>query len=277
MKLVALALVAWSLTGGAAVESADSAADRVARALEGSGGDIPAQARILSGLAWTDPGVPDAVRVEARTKLVQYGELGIPAIREVLRTSVAASADATAALLEARKVVPSGIPVEFLPALDEALWFGSEEAKRLVIPYLASSSTLLNVLPMIDAAEEYPGLKPMVVHAVGVSGNPRGRFWLDGLLHGSDPELRSGAAEALTKLGNEGFGVLRAALEDSSAAVRRAAMEALLPLSSPAELPDLNRFLETYGSADPELAAAVRTRISELELLRHSGAARPPS
>lgn len=268
---------AWLLTFVAAcAAAAASPADVVAEALRGQGGDIPAQARTLASLAWTKPDVPAAVRVEARGQLVGYGDHGIPAIREVIRTDVGASGDAVAALIEARAHVPSGIPIDFFVALDEALWFGSEEAKRLAIPYLASNSSAFNVLPMIDAAEEYPALTSMVAYAIGVSRNPRGRFWLDGVLHGTRADAREEAARSLALLGTDGVALLRAALDDRDPAVRRAAMDALLPLASPVELPELYRFLETHGAADPPLADRVRARTAELELLRHGGSSGPP-
>jgi HEAT repeat protein len=229
--------------------------------------DILDQAEVLASLAWPDDpdSVPPLVREEARAMLIPYRDRAVPAIRAVVRSSEVHSGDAMAAMVEARMAMESGLPTDYYSALDEALWFGSREARRVAMIELARFRTVPNILAVMDAAEEDPALRPTAISTLAALRSDRARFWLAKFLNGEDPELRDASAAALATIGGRALAPLKEAASAEDAGLRGVAVRALLPATTPEDLTALYEYLAGFPDDPPELLGAARERALELE------------
>lgn len=230
--------------------------------------EIPAQARALARLAWPPGGDPDpgsAVREIARARLIDYGRHGVAAVHEVVRTQPADSADALAAFVEIRAGYEVGLPPNYLAVFDDALWFGSREARRLAMQELGAYGRAMNFLAIVDAAEEDPELTAVAVHTLGRLGNERARFWLSRQMSHQDADLRVSAAMALASIGGAALDPLASGTKSDDPAFRAMCVRALVPVAGPEQLTTLYEYLGTHEADDETLAAMVRERALALE------------
>lgn len=242
---------------------------------------IPAQADALADLAWPASGeqVDPGVREEARAMLIGFGEVGLPAIRRKIGTRREHSGDATLALIQAKSRIEVGLPLDYMPALEEAVWFGSREARIAAIQEMARYDYPVLILPMIDAAIEDPVLVPVVVDALGAVGDDRARFYLEGLLRGDDPALRERAARALASIRGRALDPLKSASRSDDRELREVAISALTDVAGPEELTALYEYVAGFPEDDPALIERVRTKAAKLEGLLdayHSSQAASP-
>jgi hypothetical protein len=228
---------------------------------------IPKQAEALALLAWPDEGPVDfAVSCAARDRLVKFGHHALPALRAALtRVDPLYSADVTSAFIAARWWVPYGEPPDYLPGLVDALWYGSPEAQRLAMLAVRIFQFPPAVTAIIDAVEATPALTPVAAAALERMRDPRGRFLLQSVLVAGPDRWRPDAAQALSVLGPEGLEILRESVVAEDPAVRRAALDALLPVAQPDDLTRLYEYLDRHGDEDPELARHIRARAVEIE------------
>lgn len=227
--------------------------------------DIDGQARVLATMVWMPEDQDPEVRAQAREILIGFQENGMAALRWALReVPESQQADVVRVLLLAMKRVPAGLPVDFLPTLDEALWFGTAEARRLAIPAIADYGDTARMLPVIDCAYENPELKPLVVESLGRLGNPRARYYLEEVLL-TDPANRDAAAASLARLGRESLVPLKAALLSEDPAVRKSALQPLLEIAGPTELTALHEYVYRFPDDDPEDVAAARETAVRIE------------
>lgn len=229
---------------------------------------IPRQAEAMARLAWPDGGERQSPRLAAaaRERLVNFGHYGLPALRASLaRVDKLHTADVTAAFIAARWRVPAGDPADYLPGLVDALWFGSIEARRLAMLEVSRFSFSPAVAPIIDAAQTHPELMPVAIYALGQMRDPRGRYFVEGVVLKGPDRYRQRAAQTLASLGDTGLEMLRKALSAPDAPARAAALDALLPAARPDDLTALYEYLDRHGSDDPERAEHVRVRAAELE------------
>ena len=88
-------------------------------------------------------------------QLVDFGSHGFPALHYAMtNVAIRYTADVTAALIESRRKSLVDIPPNLLPALEDAVWFGSSDARRLAIPELALYQYRPALLACIDAGLE---------------------------------------------------------------------------------------------------------------------------
>ncbi len=249
-----------------AAGEADPAAvvrDAMARAVA-----IPAQAEALAKLAWPDStaGVDPAVSAEARKVLVDFGGLGLAAIRESIRRAEPRyCADVVRAFLEARDRVESGIPQETIPALDDALWFGTPDAQRIAMRELARLGYGPALLPTIDAAIASPDLALDAIRSLGALGDDRARFWLESILQGDDDALRVEAAAALARIRGRALIPLKNAMRGDRKELRELAASALVPVAGAEDLTALYEYVADHADDDPAVVAAVRNRAAKIE------------
>jgi hypothetical protein len=245
---------------------------------------IPRQAQALVDLAWpTDgPGRP-LVAAMARQELIGYGSHGLEALREALfNVGPEHQADVTATLIDARRSEKHGNPKTFLPALEEAIWYGSIEARRLAMAEISKFVFPTAVLSTIDAIYENPELALHGIRALGRMRNDRARFFLGRTLNHAAPRYKKAAASSLALLGDTGFQVLRYAVRSETREVREAAVRALLPFAAVEDLTALYEYLDSHGPTDdPQVLARIRERATQLETmleeqqLRESASAEP--
>ena len=261
MVALAVALLASSIL---ATEEFDARAPVIAakaRSLK-----IPLQAEALVQLAWRDESVDSRVRAEARQELVFFGHYALRALRKAVKeVDPTLRADATATLIEARMRDPGGNPADFLPGLEEALWFGSIEAKRIAMHELARYPFPPAVLTTIDAIYEHPELTLDGLRALGAMQNARGRFFLRRVLQFGDPHFKPAAAIALGRVGETGLLTLREQARSEDRAVREAAIDALLPYANPDDLTTLYEYIGFRTEDDPEVRARVLEKAAEIE------------
>ena len=254
-----------------------SAAERVdpdrviTDALAQAGEEIPKQCQALVRLAWPDkPGAPE-IAARARAELVAFGERAIPTLRfAVRRVKPKDQEDVVRTSIEAFRQMTSRVPPDYLPGLEEAVWFGSEEAKGVAIRELARFRYRGAVLTIIDAAYEFPALGPISVEALGRIGDERGRFFLEKVLNEGKPGVAEPAAISLAQIGGRALLPLKAALRADRRAVRVAAARALLPVARVEDLSSLFEYLEAHASDDPVTAEALRQAAIMLEKQRQA-------
>jgi len=230
--------------------------------------DIPSQAEALVRLAWpVDGSRRPAVQALARADLVDYGEYALGPLRQALhQVDPLWHADLMAAFVEAARTVTAGRPAELLPGLDDAIWFGSPEARRLAMREIRRHHYPPAVLPIIDAVLDDPELTLVGVRALGGLADPRARFFLGRTLAASGPAIQREAAAALARLGEHGLGVLRQAVRSQAAGERSAAIDALLPVARPEDADLLHRYIVERPDEDAARLARVRARALELEV-----------
>ena len=269
MRALILTLSLFVAADAASEILTDERAAATAEVVEALAGvdDIPEQARVLAALAWPqDPdSVAPLVRQQARAMLIPYRDRAVPAIREVVRTSAVHGGDAMAAMVEARSAMESGLPTDYYSALDDALWFGSRDARRIAMTELARFRTVPNILAIMDAAEEDPELRMIAISTLATFRSDRSRFWLAKFLHGQDTELRAAAASALASIGSLALDPLKEAAAAADGDVREVALRSLLPVTRPEDLTALYEYLADFPEDPAELVTAVRERALELE------------
>ncbi len=250
-------------TGGATPEEAEQ---KVLGALQ-RGSSIPAQAENLMELVWPRDGRADpVVAARARKELVGFGLHAMAPFRSLLsQFRPEYQADAVTAFIEARANVPGATPPEYVPGLEDMLWFGTRAAKRIAMLELARYQSPHAVLPIIDSVLDDPDLLLEGVRALGVIGNERARFFLERVLHEERPELREEAATALARLGGKGQEPLRNALRSPSREIRLVAARAVLPAAGEEDLTALYEYLTDHPDDDPATAAAVRLAAENIE------------
>ncbi len=246
------------------------------------GATIPQQAANLIELAWPREGAVDpVVSQRARQELVGFGLHAIVPLRAMLlRVRPEHQADAVRAFIEARENVRGPVPSDFVPGLEDVLWFGSREAKRVAMHEVARHRSPHAVLPIIDAVIEDPELIADGVRALGFLGDERARFFLAQVFHEQRADLREEAATALARIGGKALGPLRDALRAPTRELRLLAARSLLPVAGEEDLSALYEYLTEHPDDDPATMAAVRAaaeRIEkELEAKRAAEAASTP-
>jgi hypothetical protein len=238
------------------------AAKRVDRSYDG-------QALALAQLAWPRGGVQDlAVSLLAREELVGFGKRAYIALRAAIQTADPLyHADIASAMVEAMRHSSGAMPAEYLSTLDDAIWFGTTDAQRIAMSQVARFQYRGVVLSIIDAASLDPALAKPGILALGQIGDDRARFFLGEYVSGADPELRRLAAEALARIGARALDVLREHTRSDSAAVREAAVHALVPITGLDDLTVLHEYVGLHADDDPEVVARARERAALLEKL----------
>jgi len=228
---------------------------------------VEEQVQALLGLAWPSEENPDPlVQAAARYSMVRYGHHALPVIRRAIPTlDPLYQADATEALIEARFRDPSGMPPDYLPGLEEAIWYGSVEAQRIGLNEIKRYQFPPAVLSSIDASYANPELTVYILQSLAEMMDVRAQpFITEVLLSGAD-RFKRPAASALVGLGSGAVNALRRAAGSENIAVRQAALAALLPLT---ELDDLSLLHDYYAlrtGDDPALREAARKRAVLLE------------
>jgi HEAT repeat protein len=240
--------------------------DRVVAETMARAGDIPAQANALVALAWPLDGGDPAVRAKAEAKLVEFGDHGMDALWKALfKVKAADQVDVVKTLLLEFRRLDSGLPPEYLPALDDAIWFGTREARLVAIPEVARFATQGPVLTIIDAAIEDPEILPTAVQALGAMRDGRARFFLERVLHEGKPGIRETAAVALARIGAPGRAVLKTAIRSDSKDIRLIAVRALVAVATVDDLSSLYEYSRAHADDDAAAAAAVESVTVALE------------
>ncbi len=268
-RRLALALAASAvLMIGAAPRPAKEAPDpdRVVREAMAKAVAIPAQADALAALAWV-PGDPDPrVRAKAKDELVDFADQGMDALWKAVRDAKPADqADVVNTLILAFRRIPAGLPAQYLPALDDAVWFGSREARVAAIPEIARFGMRGPALTIIDAAVEDPEVLPVAVDALGMMRDGRARFFLERVLHEGKPGIRERAAVSLSRIGEPGRAVLKNGIRSENKDIRLASIRALLPVATVDDLSSLYDYVRSHPDDDPATAKAVEGATTALE------------
>ena len=280
-RVAGVPLVLALLCGSVVAEEQEPTYQDIVHAAITGAGSIPRQAEALARLAWpAQPGDPE-VAAFARHKLVHYGRHGIGAIRDSIKqVKPEQQADVVTAFLEAFKQVSSDIPPDYLPGLEEAIWFGTREARKHAMSEIARFRFTPALLPIIDAAIEDPELLPSSISALAQMGSDRARFFLEKVMNEGDAGLRSGAAAALAQIGARALQPLKTAMRSEDKELRLVAVRALLPVASVDDLSALHEYVYSYPDDDPGLVRAVRESAVALENLldaqQTADAASPP-
>ena len=251
----------------AATVAAESPSRNAVREAMAAAGKVQAQAEALARLAWPDTGDHDSqVAALARKQLVGFGDRGLDAMRASLRRAPARySADIVSAILETRLVVTFNLPTVYLAAVEDALWFGTADAKRIAIPELAVHGYTPALLATIDTAYEHPTLVHVVIGALPRFRSDRARFFLGEQLDRGSDDVRRAAARSLAEIGGRCIEVLRDATLDPRELVRHASIDALIPRSSVEDLTILYEYIAQYPRDDPERIESVIQRAIVLE------------
>jgi hypothetical protein len=230
-------------------------------------GDIDAQAEALTRLAWPEQGPPDSqVAALARAELIDFGSYSVSALRSaVLRVDPIYSADVVVTLIQARLRVREGTPAGYVSALEDTLWLGSPDARRVVIPELASHRFTPALMACVDTAIQFPGLQSLVVRSLGEFRDHRARFYLEEVLLEGPEELRSLAAGSLARIGGLALAPLHDAALSPDPGIRLPAIRALTPVSRIDDLTTLYEYLGRFPQDDETLREEVRSRSALLE------------
>jgi len=269
---VTLALLLVVGLAAPAVASQDSAEPEHRRAVyermleQIRGLDLPARVDALVRLAWPEQTNDEELAAMARDLLVEYGHDAVPGLRKAIRTVTPIhQADVVATLLEGFERAGGALSNELSLALDDALWYGDRESKRLAMREAARRRYQQAVLPIMDAAVEYPELTEDAIEALGHIGAERARFFIgQRLIEGSGP-IRTKAAIALSRIGGLAREPLREAALSEDAELREVAIQAMLSSATPDDLYVFHDFVDRYGASDPRTAEAVRSIAAQLE------------
>ena len=227
---------------------------------------IPAQVDALLALAFPATPSDPAVREAARNELVVFGEHSISALAAAIpKVTVENRAPLVQTLMGAFRRLSYGLPTDYLPGIESAIWFGDHAARELAIPELARFRQRGATLTLVDVAIEDPTLAPLVVRAMGEIGDPRARFWLETLLHGSDLPLRADAAVSLARIGGPALVPLKDAMKSGERGIRETACRALLPVAGLDDITALHEYAAAWPDDQPALVEAVRTAAAMLE------------
>jgi hypothetical protein len=264
VSFLVAALAASSIA--VAAEEATTPRDILNKA-KAEAGSISGQAEALARLAWPSQGPSDPlVHAAARLELVGFGSYALPALRKAVKeVDPLYTADITAALIQARRREPSGSPPDYLPGLEEAIWFGSVEARRLAMMEISRYPYPPAVLTIIDAVHLDPELTYAGIRALGRLRNERGRFFLKRILVHGEPRYQKLAAQALGLIGETGVPLLREQAVSEQRSVREAAMAALLPYATSDDLTLIHEYVGLHADDDPVLVDSVRSKAIELE------------
>ena len=274
-RTAAFALLVASIGMGPAVVGATQPPDpdRAVEEAKAKAGGVPEQAEALARLAWLSDS-PEPVRARARRELAAFGADSIVAMGQAVpRANPERVGEIAETLLEAFRSVTSGIPAGYLPALEDAVWFGGREARTLAIPELARLRSQASVLPIIDAALEDPELEQVAAQALGQLGDARARFYLARLLDEGKPFLRDQAAVALARVGDEGRSLLRSAMKSERKEIRLSAVRAILPFATVDDLTALHEYAASHAADDPPTGKAVEQAAAILERALEASAA----
>ncbi len=247
--------------------------DRViTETLAQAGEEISKQCQALVRLAWPDaPGVAPEISARARAELVAFGERAITTLRiSVRKVKPQYQADLVRTYIEAFRQMSSRMPPDYLAGLEEAVWFGSEEAKRIAVPELARFRYRPALLTIIDAAHEVPALNQVCIEALGRIGDERARFFLEKALNDGTPGAAEAAAVSLAQIGGRALLPLKAALRADSRLVRLSAARALLPVARVEDLSSLFEYLEEHSRDDPGTSEAIRQAAIMLDKQRQA-------
>ena len=254
--------------GAALAEEPPADPEQIIREAKARALEIPLQVEALIRLAWFDQDFGPEVAARAREELVLLSDHALPGLRTALRkVKPEQQAEVVDAIIRGRPVMATGSAPQYLPAIDDAIWFGSREARRLAVPEAARLGYRPSLLPMIDAALEDPELLPLTVQSLGTLRDDRARFFLEEQLLGGDEQIRGLAAGSLAKLGGRAKGPPHSAMQSESREVRLAAVRALIPIAT---VEDLSALFEYYGSHpddDPATLEEVKDTALRLELL----------
>jgi len=262
----AILIVGICLGGSTQAKTPEEIQEIIKEALFGKN-KVPDQVRALIGLAWPEEGTPDPrVQAEARQSLVMYGLYALPELRRTIPDmDPLFQGDAVAAFIEARFRNPAGMPPDYLPGLEESIWYGSSEAQRIALNEIKRYSFPPAVLSSIDAAYANPILTRYVVASLAKMRDPRARLFLsDLMLEGSD-FYKGVAAQALTAFGDRSYENFRAGINSEDPMTRQTSLRVFLLLTETADLDALRTYLESWPDDDPELRDAVRQRVEVLE------------
>jgi hypothetical protein len=260
-----LALVA--ISGPALSATADDEPRTVIRQAKAEAGAIRAQAKALTMLAWPDQGRPDPqVAALARAELVDFGSHSMQALRAAMhRVDPLYSADVLTTMIQARRRITENDPPEYISTLEDALWIGSSEARRLAIPELALYRYGPALMACVDTAIEYPGLRKIVIRNLGDFRNHRARFYLEEVLLEGPAELRPLAADSLVRIGGLALVPLHGAALAENPEVRIPAIRALTPAAGVDDLTTLYEYLARFPDDDEILLGEIRSRAELLE------------
>jgi hypothetical protein len=263
LPLAALAASPPAAVNGAAPDG--RAREAIVAALA-AGQDIPAQAQNLAHLAWPTGRRDEAVAALARRELENFGDHGMNALRESLNTvKLAYTEEVVATTLGAQLQSRVELLYAHMPAMVDALWVGSREAKTLAIGAVAAHPTPFAVGPMIDSAIDDPQLAPIVVDAFGRLRYPQARFYLEKVMMEGPPTLRPLAASSLAQIGGAALGPLKNALKAPSRDARLLAARTLLPAATEYDIGAIYEYVEKHGDDDPELTQALKISTANIE------------
>jgi len=264
-------LLVWIADLTATRAEATDSAEQTIRRTKALAGEIPEQAVALTQLIWGDAYERPEVAALARETLIEYSRYAYPALHEAtMWVDKVHSADIAATLIETRRRYPAIPSLRYLPALDQLLWFGSVDARRLVIPELAINRYRLAILPTIDAAYENPELRELILRELPRFQQDETRHYLGRVLNEGNETERELAAEALAMIGGQCMTTLREAVLTDRAEVRIVALMRFLPATAPSDLAVLYEYLASFPDDDEQTLTNVRRRASLLESLLES-------
>lgn len=270
MRLVST-IIAFLLLAAPTLAATPTDPETVVRDAMAAAHDIPRQADALVRLAWpADSGDP-AVASRARQEIVGFGESGLPALRAAIRkVHPEQQGDLVRAFIEARRAMTARIPADFLPGLEEAVWFGSEDARRTAIPELGRHRYSPAILTIMDAAHESSALLSVCMDALGKIGDERARFFLEKQLNEGKGETVAQAASALAAIGSRALLPLKAALRSDRRMVREAAARAFVRIAGPDDSSALAEYAATHTGDDATVLRSVHEATVMLEKLREA-------
>jgi hypothetical protein len=233
---------------------------------------IPKQAEALVRLAWIGDQANREAAALAREELVKFGKHGLQALHAALtEVDVRYTADVVSAMIEARQKMIAGSPTLYIAAMEQAVWVGSVDAKRLAIKELTRFNYRPALLPIMDSAIEHPVLTRLVIDSLAKLGDDRARFFLDRQLRAGNPAIRMQAANCLAIIGNNSIQTLREAASSEDAEIRHAAIEALVPRTTLNDLTILHEYVYMHPEDDSRILQLVRDRAILLESLMDQG------
>lgn len=238
----------------------------VIAALESSP-DAEQQADALAHLAWPGTAKRDVIVAErARRELAGFGGHGMLALYRAINTvRKEDTAEVVRTILEAESLMVGPVAPEYVPALIDAMWTGSREAKLAALPSLVVARPAGCVQVLIDSAIDDPALMEPVIDALGRLRYESARFWLEKIMIGGAANLKPLAASALAQIGGAAIGPLRQAMKSEDKGVRILAVRAILPAATDNDLQSIYTYLEKHADDDPALAQALKTTASNIE------------
>jgi hypothetical protein len=266
LTTILIAFAATSLARGAAPPASPDRAHQAVLAAMAAAGDIPAQAKSLTALAWPAGKRDEAIAASARHELEGFGDHAVEALRDSLNTVKASyTAEVVTTTLGALRNSRVELAGDGLASLIDALWVGSREAKTLAITALGSSSSPYAVQPMIDSALDDPALAPLVVATLGRMRYATSRFYLERVMMEGPAELRPVAASSLSQIGGAALGPLRNALKAPERDTRLLAARALLPSATEYDLGAIYEYLDQHGNDDAATTLALKSSAANIE------------